>query len=183
MIGIVLADCGKATQDVTITGYDLRFPIPKGWTLTRNDGTDEGTLCVLIKRDEGETEGPTICIWVGNYHRELAEILGIDQLSLLVLIPVSGGVNLHDALQSDIKVSIDFGNVPKSDYADVIFKVEDSDVVASVMSLSQRSRSETFFTISVAANRENFDETLRVANNLATRILTQLNALTEKLEE
>ena len=183
IVGIAITGCGKRGQDVGIKGYDLSFPLPDSWTVTQNDTTDKGALCVLIKRDSGESHDPTICIWVGNYAQELAGMFGIKPGIFMVLMAVSGADDVQETLRTGrFEMSLDINLNQKTEHTFVDFKISGSDVATAVTAIDRenKNKSGTFFTISVAASKESIDETKGIADQLVTHILAQLNASPEK---
>jgi hypothetical protein len=165
---------------VVIKGYDLSFPLPAGWTVTKNDAwfKGDGALCVLKKLDGGQSRGPTICIWIGNYFDlEYARKLDTTPPALMILGALSGASDLQEYMRIADSLKITTDDVTQQQTRHPWLNVEGTGphIVAAMTAITSKNKIGTFF-ITVAARRESIDETIRVADQLGTHILGQLNS-------
>jgi hypothetical protein len=154
------------------TGHPVKFVIPDGWTVTRNDGNETGAL-VVLQESAAPKQRSTICLWLGAYDEKLASELGVTRGAVKVQMALTGVQ--PDAAVADFEMDMagSLQGTTTNNFLD--FKAASSSIVATVMAPSQDSGS-TYFSVSAAATGKSMGKVKTIADVLATQILKSLAA-------
>lgn len=181
---VLSSGCQKSDDKLAAKKRIVSFYIPEGWVIKTQDSIDSGSMCMLVKQIAVKEESPAICIWIGDYANKLSETLTMKPAFVMALMPVVGLGQFKDTfLSSKVSIIMTPNLNQKTEHTFMDFDIPRYEFDASVAAIFEdKNKSNTFFTISLAAKPSSIDETKVIADSLITHILTQLNQFPDKTE-